>query len=134
VTASERDDFAVRRMIAGFGVEVACLMRMQALLKMFQQQRLLVARTYDQDRFAMLQCLIDTRKEVRIVVNLAGADRIHLVMQMLDRQLGMDRQFVDGIQAQKEDLDNAMVDPDGGVVMNSHGFSLCLNERSEWRR
>jgi hypothetical protein len=52
----------------------------------------------------MVQRLVDTRKEVRIVVNLAGADRIRLVMQTLGRQFGMDRQLVDSVQPRKKIL------------------------------
>jgi hypothetical protein len=46
----------------------------------------------------------------------------------------MNRQFVGGIEPEKEDLGEAMIDPDDGVVMDSHDFSLCLNEGSLLRR
>ena len=123
---AQRDDFVIRRVIARLSVEVARLVRVRTLLEMFQQQCLLVSGTDKQDRFAVLQRLIDTWKEIRIVRHLAGTDGIGLVMQMIGRKIGMNRLFVDRIEAQIEYLGDAMIDPDDGVVMNSHGFaSLC---------
>ena len=93
------------------------------LLEMLQQQCLLVSGTDKQDRFAVLQCLIDTRKESRIVLYVAGTDGICLVMQMIGGKIGMNRLSVDRIEAQKEDLGDTMIDPDDSVVVNSHGIS-----------
>ena len=54
-------------MIAGRGVQLARPVRAEALLEMFQQQGLLVAGAYDEDRFAVLQRLVDPWKERGIV-------------------------------------------------------------------
>ena len=130
VMASQRDDFVVGRMIARLSVEVARLVRVRTLFEVLQQQCLLVSGTDKQDRFAVLQRLIDTRKERRIVLYLAGTDGIGLVMQMIGGKIGINRLFVDRIEAQKEDLGDTMIDPDNGVVVNSHGISsLCKCER-----
>ena len=64
-------------------------MRVRPLLEMLQQQCLLVSGTDNQDRFAVLQRLIDTWKEGRIVMHLAGTDGIGLVMQMIGGKVGM---------------------------------------------
>ena len=133
VMAPQRDDFVVGRMIARLSVEVAHLVRVRTLLEMFQQQCLLVSGTDKQDRFAVLQRLIDTWKESRIVRHLAGTDGIGLVMQMIGGKIGMNCLFVDGIEAQKENLGDTMIDPDDGVVMKSHGFFFFVQEeRSKW--
>src|SRR6266704_1307555 len=70
-----------------------------------------------------------TLKEVWIVVALAGANGIGFVMQMFDRQIGTDRPLVDDVQPKIKDLGDAMIDPDDGVIVNGHGFSLSLNRR-----
>jgi hypothetical protein len=101
VMASQRDDFVVGRVIAKLSAEVARLVRVRPLLEMLQQQCLLVSGTDNQDRFAVLQRLIDTWKESRIVLHLAGTDGIGLVMQMIGGKVGMNRLFVDRIEAQK---------------------------------
>ena len=130
VMASQRDDFVVGRMIARLSVEVARLVRVRTLFEVLQQQCLLVSGTDKQDRFAVLQRLIDTRKERRIVLYLAGTDGIGLVMQMIGGKIRINRLFVDRIKSQKEDLGDTMIDPDNGVVVNSHGISsLCKCER-----
>ena len=79
VTASQLDDFAVGRVITGrfhapcantvlpSGASVAGSSRFPA---------------HDQDRFTVLQSLIDPRKEGRIVVGFAGADGVGLVMHI----------------------------------------------------
>ena len=54
VTASQRNDFVVGRVIARLNVEVARLVRVRTLLEMLQQQCLLVSGTDKQDRFAVL--------------------------------------------------------------------------------
>jgi hypothetical protein len=103
VTASQRDDLAVSRVIARLGVEDSCLVRTQALLEMLQQ-RFLVSGSDNQDLFAILQCLVDPRKERQIVVDLAGADGIGLVMQMGGWKIGRNGLLIDGIQPQIKTL------------------------------
>jgi hypothetical protein len=46
------------------------------------------------------------------------------MMEMLGRQVGMDRPLVDRLQPQIKDLGDAMIDPDDGVIMNRHGVLL----------
>ena len=54
-------------------------------------------------------------------------------MQMIGGKIGMNRRFVDRIEAQIEDLGDTMVDPDDGVVMKSHDFFFFVQEeRLEW--
>ena len=79
-------------------MEFTCYVRMHAFLEMLQQHRLLVSGPHDQDRLAVLQRLVDPRKEGRIVGDLAGADGIGLVMQMLGCQIGKDRPLIFDIQ------------------------------------
>ncbi|WMT73443.1 hypothetical protein [Bradyrhizobium sp. Ash2021] len=122
VPASERDDFAIGRVIAGFDPEVTRLGGALAFPEIFQQQRFLVSRTQNEDCFAVLERLFDLLEEGRVIRRFTGADGIGLVMQMLGRRVRMNRQLISRIQAQKEDFGDEMVDPDDGVVMNSHGF------------
>jgi hypothetical protein len=126
VTAPQRDDLAVSRVIAGLGVEDSCLVRTQAFLEMFQQHRFLVSGSDNQYLFAISQCLVDPRKESQIVVDLAGADGIGLVMQMGGWKIGKNRLLINRIQPQIEDLGEAMIDPDDDVIVNSHGFLSLL--------
>ncbi|MGY4364013.1 DNA invertase Pin-like site-specific DNA recombinase [Bradyrhizobium sp. LB1.3] len=86
--ASQRDDFAICRMIAGLCVELARFCRGQAFLEMLQQQGFLSSGTHDEDRFTILQHLVNPRKESRILDRLAGADGVGLVMQMPERRAG----------------------------------------------
>ena len=130
VTATERDDFAVGRAIGGLGAKVAMPGGTTALLQMLQQQRLLVSKTHDKDCFAMFQRLIDARKEGRIALDLAGAYRIGLVMQMRRCQVGMNGPPADGMQAQGENLGDAVIDPDDGVVVHGQIF-IFVKERIE---
>ena len=103
VTASQRNDFTIRRVIAGLCAKHPLLRRTPALLQIFQQQRLFISGTDDKDLLAILQCIINPRKESRIIVGFAGADGIGLVMQMFGRQVGTDRPLVDDIQSQIKD-------------------------------
>jgi len=71
VTASERYDFSVGRVIGRFGRECHDPRGNDGSPLVLQQQRLLVSGTHDKDRLAMFQRLIDLRKEGRIVLDLA---------------------------------------------------------------
>ena len=124
MTAAQRNDLAIGRVIAGLRSELAFLGGMAPFLEIFQQQRFLVSRPNDQDRFAALQCLPDPRKEGRILKGFAGSDGIGLVMQMLGCQIGTDRPFVGAFQPQIKDLGDAVIDPDDGVIVSSHDFSF----------
>ena len=53
-------------------------------------------------------------------------------MQMPDFEVGMDRPLVGSLQPEIEDLGNAMIDPDDGVIVNSHD-ELLLKEEAEGR-
>jgi hypothetical protein len=90
VTASQRNDLAIGRVVAGLGADLPSPLRgMTPLLEIFQQQRPLVPGAHDQDEFAALQRLPDPRKKGGIVKGLAGADRIGLVMQMPGCQISV---------------------------------------------
>ena len=84
-----------------------------------------------QDRFTVLQRLIDPRKEGGIVEGVAGTDGIGLVVQMFGCQIGMNRPLVGCLEPQIEDLGDAMIDPDDGVIVNSHDFLLLERRRSQ---
>jgi len=45
-------------------------------------------------------------------------------MQMWRSQVGMNCPLVDGLQPQVENLGDTVIDPDDGVVVNGHAFSL----------
>ena len=51
VTTSQRNDLAIGRVIAGFCVEFARIVRAQALLEMLQQEGFLVSWADNEDRF-----------------------------------------------------------------------------------
>ena len=70
MAATQRNDLAIGRVIAGLHPELTFLDRMAPLHEIFQQQSLLVSRPHDQDRFAALQRLPDPRKEGRILQGL----------------------------------------------------------------
>ena len=74
----------------------------------------------------MLERFIDAWKKRRILVYLAGADAVGFVMQMLSCELGLDHALIGGIETEVEYLRLPVIDPDDGVVMDSHGFSLWL--------
>lgn len=101
VPAPERDDLATGGVIKGLGLEVPRFGRVLAFPEIFQQQRLLVSRTQNEDCFAGLQRLVNSLEEGRIIGRFTGADGIGLVMQMLGWQMRMNRQLVGRTQAQK---------------------------------
>ena len=126
VATSQRDNFPVGRMVAGLGVQFTRLVRLQAFPEVLQQQGLLGPRSHDQDSLAVFQRRIDPRKECRIVMGFAGTDGIGLVMQMSGLQFGMNRPLIDGFQTQIKYLGDPMIDPDDGVIVNSHDFSFFM--------
>jgi hypothetical protein len=40
----------------------------------------------------------------------------------------MDRRFVNGLQSQIENLGDAVIDPDDGVIVNGHDFSFLKQD------
>ena len=51
--AAQRNDLAIGRVIAGLRPKLTSLDGMAPLLEISQQQRLLISRPHDQDRFAL---------------------------------------------------------------------------------
>ena len=134
-----RHELRVARVIDAFNPDDLLRQLRIVLADMFDQCRLGVGRTGDEDRARIGDRLGDRVKKGLIFRGVPAADRIGLVMNVLGGIVGVLHQLLDIGRVEMEYARLAMIDPDDGVMMmtghigSSHNAEMRSLQRERKR-